>query len=154
MVEHWLFKGLQTPFRVLSRIYRLGGKSRVAAGHELPSGIRPGNFLKWICAEMQSGVFWDTILGTLWYFILFCSRDHVSLSYSVLRQRTLTSSALTSSRRDDFSDIVTVMMTILFGGSWPFWGRAVSFYPSNTLDRSPAFRVKHMQSNLALRTHG
>ena len=28
------------PIRVLSRIYRLGEKSRVAEGHELPRGVR------------------------------------------------------------------------------------------------------------------
>ena len=55
---------------------------------------------------MQSGgsAFWDTIL-----------------SYSILRQRILTSSALTSSRLDDFSDIVAFMgpvMITIFGGSW------------------------------------
>ena len=41
--------------------------------------------------------------------------------------------ALTSSRLDDFSDTVTymraVMITIFFGGG--------SFYPANTLDRTP-----------------
>ena len=46
--------------RVLSRIYRFGEKSRVAKGHELPRGVRghaPPEFLKLICAEMQSGAF-------------------------------------------------------------------------------------------------
>ena len=47
--------------RVLSRIYRLGEKSRVAEGHKLTRGIRghapPGNFLKLICAKIQSGAF-------------------------------------------------------------------------------------------------
>ena len=36
--------------RVLSRIYSLGGKSRVAEGHEFPRGVRwhaaPGNFFE------------------------------------------------------------------------------------------------------------
>ena len=45
-----------------SRIYHLGEKSRVVEGDELPRGsgdTPPGNFLQWICAEMQSGAFWD-----------------------------------------------------------------------------------------------
>ena len=37
-----------------------GGRSP-AFCHELPRGV-PGNCLKRICAEMQSGAFWDTIL--------------------------------------------------------------------------------------------
>ena len=49
-------------------------------------GMPPGNFLKWICAEMQSGAFWDTIL------------------------RNVTVSALPSPRPDDFSDIVTYIL--------------------------------------------
>ena len=60
------------------------------------------------------------------------------LSYSVLRQGILTSCALTSSRLDDFSDIVTkntVMITIFFlGGEAGRFGGG-SFYPSSTLDR-------------------
>ena len=99
--------------RVLSRIYHLGEKSRVAEGQELPRG-GPEIFLRWRCAEMQSGAFWGTIL------------------------RNVTVCALTSSRLDDFSDIVnlyTVRIKILFGGSWAFfWGE--SFYHSNTLDRT------------------
>ena len=63
---------------------------------------------------MQSGAFWDTIL------------------------RNVTVCALTSSRLDDFSDIVnlyTVRIAIFFGGSWAFfWGE--SFYRSNTLERT------------------
>ena len=54
--------------------------------------------------------------------------------------------ALTSTHLNDFSEIVTyilyVMITVFFfggggglGGSWEFWGG--SFYPSNTLDRTP-----------------
>ena len=35
-----LFSILLINYRVLSRIYRLGKKSRVAEGHELPSGAR------------------------------------------------------------------------------------------------------------------
>ena len=75
--------------RVISRIYLLGKKSQVAEGHELPRGIwghapsPPINFFKWICTEMQSGAFWDTIL------------------------RNVPVCALTLSRLNDFSDIVT-----------------------------------------------
>ena len=64
----------------------------------------PGNFLKWICTEMQSGAFWDTIL------------------------RNVTVCALTSSRLDDFfwyRYLYTVMIEIFFGGrgeSWAFFG--------------------------------
>ena len=78
----------------------------------------PGNFLKWICTEMQSGAFWDTIL------------------------RNVTVCALTSSRLDDlfgYNYLYTVMIEIFFGGreeSWAFfflgWGGG-GFYPSNTL---------------------
>ena len=49
-------------------------------------GMPPRNFLKWICAEMQSGAFWDSIL------------------------RNVTVFALTSSCPDDFSDIVTYIL--------------------------------------------
>ena len=91
--------------RVLSRIYSFGG--------EVPSGRKArsflggsGNFLKWVCAEMQSSAFWDTIWRNV---------------------------ALTSSRLDDFPDIVTfVMITIFFWGGRG-WG---SFYPLNTLHRT------------------
>ena len=53
--------------------------------------------------------------------------------------RNVTLSALTSSRLDDFFDIVTyaVMITIYFffgGEAGHFWGG--SFYPSNTLGRT------------------
>ena len=36
--------------------YRLRERPRVAEGLVLPREV-PGNFLKWICAEMQSGAF-------------------------------------------------------------------------------------------------
>ena len=97
--------------RVLSRIYSLGGKSRVAEGHELPrgfGGILPQEiFLKWIWAEMQSGAFGDTILR------------HVAVW------------ALSSSRLDDFSDIVTYGNdnNIFCGGG------GGSLYPTNTLPK-------------------
>ena len=55
--------------RVLSRIYPLWEKSRVAECHELHSGVQGhaplGSILKWICSEMQSAAFWDTILRIL-----------------------------------------------------------------------------------------
>ena len=66
----------------LSRIYRLREKSRVAKGHELPRVVwrHPPQevFLKWICAEMQSGAFWETILrNVIVAFISLFIRDHV-----------------------------------------------------------------------------
>ena len=65
--------------RVLSRVYRLEENSLVAEGYGLSSGIRGhGNFLKLICAEMESGAFWDTILRdvtVVFYFFFSC--DHI-----------------------------------------------------------------------------
>ena len=78
----------------------------------------PRNFLKWMCAKMQSGAFWATIL------------------------RNVTVCAVTSSRRDDFSDVVIyiVIITIFFSGNLGIWGGGGggegSFYPSNTLHRT------------------
>ena len=43
--------------------------------------------------------------------------------------------ALTSSRLDDFSDIVTYMRTVMI--TIFFFGGGGSFYPANTLDRTP-----------------
>ena len=88
---HWnKRKFLHKNSRVLSRIYQLGEKSWVAEGDKPPRGVRPppppGDFLKWICTEMQYGAFWDTIL------------------------RNVTVCALTSSRLDDFFDIVTYIL--------------------------------------------
>ena len=63
-----------------SRIYRLGEKSRVAEGQEPHRGVRaccPENCLTWICAEMQSGAFWDTILRNVTVVFYFFSRDYV-----------------------------------------------------------------------------
>ena len=79
----------------------------------LEGSAPPGDFLKWICTEMQSGAFWDTIL------------------------RNGTVCALTSSRLDDFfpySYLYTVLMTIFFEGKLGILGG--SLYPSNTLDRT------------------
>ena len=48
---------VKSGFRILSRIYRLREKYRVAEDDMLPRGVRgmpSGNFLKWICSEMQS----------------------------------------------------------------------------------------------------
>ena len=80
--------------RVLCRIYSLGEKSQVSekwgASKGGPGACHPGNFLKWVCAEMQSSAFWDTIWRNV---------------------------APTSSRLDDFSGIVTfVMITTFFWG--------------------------------------
>ena len=95
----------------------LSGRRRRASSAG-PGTCSPGNVLKWICAETQSGTFWDTI------------------------SRNVTVCALISSRLDDFSDIVTyvitVMITILFLGGEGEVGHFLggSFYPSNTLDRT------------------
>ena len=75
---------LQRPPRGLSRIYpspewEKAMKSSEGSGSMPP----PENVLKWICAEMQSGAFWDTIL------------------------RNITVCARTLSCLDDFSNIVT-----------------------------------------------
>ena len=68
--------------RVLARIYRLGEKSRVAEGHELPRGVRgrapPELFLNEYALQCNlvhfETQFWEMLQ---WYFILFFSRDHV-----------------------------------------------------------------------------
>ena len=67
-----------------SNILRHGFIQDLSFGGEVPSGRRPrasygspgacspGNVLKWICAEMQSGAFWDPILRNVtvvFYFI-------------------------------------------------------------------------------------
>ena len=103
-------------FRVLSRIYRLGEKSRVGEGHELPRGVRghapPEMF--WNEYALRCNLvhfetqFWEMLQ---WYFILFFSRDHV---LTMLH-----------------------LAPIFFGGKLGifFWGGG-SFYPSNTLDRT------------------
>ena len=90
MKSHMIsFSWLYSVYRVLSRIYRLGEKSRVAEGYEFPRGIRgdvpPRNIFRWICAEpeMQFGASWATVL------------------------RDVTVCALTWSRLNFFSDIVT-----------------------------------------------
>ena len=74
----WSRKGV----KVLSWIYRLGENSRVAEGHELPSGIRghasPEIF--WNEYALRCNLvhfetqFWEVLQ---WYFISFFSRDHV-----------------------------------------------------------------------------
>ena len=81
MISHmksssWLY----SVYRVLSRIYRLGEKSRVAEGYEFPRGIRghfsPGNFFKWICTEpeMQFVSSWATVLRNVTVCALAWSR--------------------------------------------------------------------------------
>ena len=86
---HWKPKKCHN-FRVLSRIYRLGEKSWVAEGHELPRGVQGHTTLEIFWNEYalicKSFAFWDTIL------------------------RNGTVCALTSSRLDDFSDVVTYIL--------------------------------------------
>ena len=74
-------------------------------------GGSPGNFLKWKCAEMRSGAFWDIILRNV---IVVCT-DLVTSGWFF---------------RYNYS--YTVIITIFFGGeAGHFWGEA-----SNTLDRT------------------
>ena len=75
-------------------------------------GMSPRNVLKWICAEMQSAAFWDTIL------------------------KSNTVSALTL-RLNDFSDIDTHILKWWQHFFFFWWGGGGwSFYPSNTLNRT------------------
>ena len=77
-----VFRSWAQLVRVLSKIYRLGEKSRVAEGHELPRGVRghapPGIFLNEYALRCNlvhfDTQFWEMLQ---WYFILFFSRDHV-----------------------------------------------------------------------------
>ena len=67
--------------RVLSWIYRLGEKSRVAEGHELPSGIRghASPEIVWNEYALRCNlVHFKTQLWEMlqWYFISFFSRHH------------------------------------------------------------------------------
>ena len=104
---HWLkllyhLTGGGNQCQGLCKIYCLGEKSRVAEGRELPRGVRghaPGNILKGICAELQSGEFWDTIL------------------------RNSPVCALTSSRLDDFP----IQQLIYCNDNNIFWGEAGHF---------------------------
>ena len=80
-----------TRIRVQSRIYRLGEKSRVAECHELLGGRR-----KFFEMNMRRDAIW----------CIQCILRHDC----VLRQGILSSCALTSSRLDDFSDIVTYIL--------------------------------------------
>ena len=54
-----------------------------------------------------------------WYFILFFSVDHVltvlqdSMFLLILRQGILTACTLTSSRLDEFADIVTCILSVM-----------------------------------------
>ena len=68
--------------RVLSSIYRLAKKSRVAEGHELPSGIRnhASPEIVWNEYALRCNLvhfetqFWEMLQ---WYFISFFRCDHV-----------------------------------------------------------------------------
>ena len=113
----WRNLSTSTSDRVLCKIYRLGEKFRVSERQEFPLGggdIPPRNVLKRICAEMQSGAFWDTTdfekcySGILFYFLVLitfwqCYNAPCSFS-SILREGILTSCALTSSRLDKFTE--------------------------------------------------
>ena len=73
------------PIRALSRIYRLRKKPRVAKGHELPGGVRRHAPRKFFEMYMRGDAIWCIL-------------------------RNVTVCALPSSRRDDFSDIVTFIL--------------------------------------------
>ena len=118
-------EGIFWVFWVLSGMYFLGEKSQVAEGHKLLRGVRghaPLNFFKWICAEMQSGAYWDTIL------------------------RNVPGCALTSLRLDDFSDsyLYTVLITTFLGGKLGILGAKLlplkypRYNPANPLSPQPA----------------
>ena len=82
-----------------SRIYLFGEKSRVVEGDELPrgsGGMPPRNLLEWICAEMQSGAFWDTILRN----VTLCALTSIVASGWFFR----------------YSYLYTVMITIYLAG--------------------------------------
>ena len=89
---------------------------------------------------MQSCAFWDNFERC--YGCILSSSWPCSLSFSVLRQGILTSSALTSLLLNDFCQYsyshYTVMVTIYLRGNLVlFFGRGGggSFYSSNILDR-------------------
>ena len=119
--SRWRHLSTSTSDRVLSMIYRWGEKFRVAERQEFPLGAGGGsiplrNVLKRICAEMQSGAFWDTTdfekcySGILFHFLVFitfwqCYNNPCSFS-SILREGILTSCALTSSRLDKFIELL------------------------------------------------
>ena len=86
----------------------IGTKRNNVSSKEIMSP--PRDFLKWICTEMQSGAFWDTIL------------------------RNVTVCALTSSRLDDFFDIVTY---ILYWWQYFFGGKRLPLkYPRQNPEKS------------------
>ena len=127
-------------------------------------GIPPGNFLKWICAEMQCGAFESQFWEMLqWYFILFfqslsrCDNGaiiHVPCHIVSLDREYLLN--VHWPRRVwvifRYSYLQTVMITIFFWGgggelSIFLWG---SFYPSSTLDRT--LKTTHLASPTCLKT--
>ena len=99
--------------RVLSRIYRLGEKSRVADGLEFPRGVR---------GHATPEIFWNENA-------LRCNLVHFETQFW-----EMCTDLDASGWFFRYSYLYTVMITIFLGGSWAFWGE--SFYPSNTLDRT------------------
>ena len=99
---------------------------RSGRGPELPrgvGGVPPGHFLKWICAEKQSGAFWDNF----------------EKGYSAVCTDLVASGW--------FFQYTIVTYTVYGKDNNTFWGEAghffwegggESFYPSNTLDRTLA----------------
>ena len=114
--------------RVLSRIYRLGKKFRVAEGNSLPRRVR---------GQAPSETFWND-------YALRCHLVHFETQfwecYSVCKDLVAFGWSL------QYSYLYTVMITIFLGGKLGILGRG-SFYPSNTLDRTLTYgdfaREKH-----------
>ena len=100
----------------------------------------PGNFLKWICPEMQSGAFWDTILRNFTVeCYLYFSRDHVPYHIASFDREYL----LHVHRPRCVWMIFPIYLLIycndnnIFGWEAEHFFEGGSFYPSNTLDRTP-----------------
>ena len=109
----------------LFRIYRLGEKSPVAEGHELKTGLR------WHAPSrkvFEMNMRWDAIWCILKHNFEKCYRVCTDLVASGWFFR--------------YSYLYTVMITIFFGmKAGHFGGGGGSFYPSNTLDRTPQWHA-------------
>ena len=99
--------------RVLSRIYRLGEKSRV---------VKATSFLGWSRGMPPPQNFWNE-------YVLRCNLVHFETQFWEVLQ-CVQWPAVTIWL---LNTVVTTIL-IFLGGSWAFWGG--SFYPSNTLDRT------------------
>ena len=102
----------------LSRIYRLGEKSRVAEGHEVKRELR-GHAPRKV---FEMYVPWDAIWCILKHNFEKCYRACTDLVASGWFFR--------------YSYLYTGMITIFLGWKLGIWGGGGSFDPSNTLDRT------------------